>query len=609
MRNALIHIAVIISAVLISGCALSTWTAQPGPGTLIEKPDQSRAVKPAEKSGDKNGDEDLAENIGKSDKLSQENEIAVLKGSSHYYNFIAAQLQVKSGNLDRAIVHMQQSVEDNSDSSYLQRELAVLFLHQKNTQRALDVINQRLKGVPDDLDALILYGRIKQNLKHYDDARTAYEKVISRDPKRENVYLHLGSLYMARKDNVNASRVYSMFVEHFPSSYIGHFYLGKIKAEEGDLKEAEREFQKTVELEPDLEEPRFELLNIYKKKGKDAKAILMYQEIIKRNPGNLRAAMGLGYYYHQKGELQAAEELFTGLRERSTSDQAVVRKVVQLYLDTKQFDAAIVILKGMLKGMPDSSDLNYVIGIAYDGLKNKNMTIRHLEKVKPDSKFYQKAVFYVSVLYRELGKAEKAIDFLRTAINSAPRKPVLMLYLGDAYEEAGDYEEAVKVFKQGLDIDPENIRLRFRLGTVYDQRGMKEASIEEMKTVIRLDPENANALNYLGYTYADLGRNLEEAERLIKEALKYKPDDGYITDSLGWVYYKKGLYNKALKLLEKAVELEPDDPIILEHVGDTYIQMDNRSKALEFYDRSLKKKKKDKSELEEKIRKLTEKGL
>ena len=61
-----------------------------------------------------------------------------------------------------------------------------------------------------------------------------------------------------------------------------------------------------------------------------------------------------------------------------------------------------------------------------------------------------------------------------------------------------------------------------------------------MQKVIALDPKHANALNYLGYTYADLGRNLDEAERLVKEALKYKPNDGYITDSLGWVYYKKG---------------------------------------------------------------------
>ena len=115
-------------------------------------------------------------------------------------------------------------------------------------------------------------------------------------------------------------------------------------------------------------------------------------------------------------------------------------------------------------------------------------------------------------------------------------------------------------------------------------------------------------MNYLGYTYADLGTNLDEAEKLIKEALNYKPDDGYITDSLGWVYYKKGLYEKAVEMLERAVKLVPNDPIILEHLGDAYLKINDSKKALEYYNRSLKHQKKDKEKIEKKIQTLTEKG-
>ncbi|MCJ7618062.1 MAG: tetratricopeptide repeat protein, partial [Desulfobacterales bacterium] len=159
-------------------------------------------------------------------------------------------------------------------------------------------------------------------------------------------------------------------------------------------------------------------------------------------------------------------------------------------------------------------------------------------------------------------------------------------------------------FKKALIIDPKNIELHFRLGVVYDKLDKKEAAIESMKTVINLDPHNANALNYVGYIYAELGINLDEAERLIKEALKYSPDDGYITDSLGWVYYKKGLYKDALKLLKKAADLVPDDPTIFEHLGDAYLKMNDKKKALMFYERSLLKKEKDKADIEKKIREL-----
>jgi Flp pilus assembly protein TadD len=139
---------------------------------------------------------------------------------------------------------------------------------------------------------------------------------------------------------------------------------------------------------------------------------------------------------------------------------------------------------------------------------------------------------------------------------------------------------------------------------VYDKNKQKQASMQMMRKVIALDPKHANALNYLGYTYADLGENLDEAERLILEAMKHKPEDGYITDSLGWVYYQKGDYEKALEQLKKAVELVPDDPVILEHLGDTYLKLNDREKALEYYRKSLDLKTKDREGLEQKIREL-----
>jgi tetratricopeptide (TPR) repeat protein len=109
----------------------------------------------------------------------------------------------------------------------------------------------------------------------------------------------------------------------------------------------------------------------------------------------------------------------------------------------------------------------------------------------------------------------------------------------------------------------------------------------------------------LGYTFADLGRNLDEAERLVQEAMKHKPNDGYITDSLGWVYYKQGQYDKAVHFLLEAVRLVPDDPVILEHLGDAYLKLNDHQNALKYYRRGLEKKDSDRSGLEQKIRSLS----
>ena len=94
---------------------------------------------------------------------------------------------------------------------------------------------------------------------------------------------------------------------------------------------------------------------------------------------------------------------------------------------------------------------------------------------------------------------------------------------------------------------PQNTALLFKLGAVLDTAGQRQESIATMKTIIRLDPKHASALNYLGYTYAEMGINLDQALELVHRALEIRPGDGYITDSLGWVYFKKQDYAKLLK--------------------------------------------------------------
>jgi predicted negative regulator of RcsB-dependent stress response len=66
-----------------------------------------------------------------------------------------------------------------------------------------------------------------------------------------------------------------------------------------------------------------------------------------------------------------------------------------------------------------------------------------------------------------------------------------------------------------------------------------------------------------------------------------EPESGYIRDSLGWVYFKKGMYTEALVEIKKASELEGNDPVILEHLGDVYLKLGNKDAAQEVWKKSL----------------------
>lgn len=101
----------------------------------------------------------------------------------------------------------------------------------------------------------------------------------------------------------------------------------------------------------------------------------------------------------------------------------------------------------------------------------------------------------------------------------------------------------------------------------------------DFRRALELNPDQPLVLNYLGYSLVELRRNFEEAQAMIEKAVEQRPEDGYITDSLGWVLYRIGKYEEAVPHLERAVELVPIDPIINDHLGDVFWKVGRKLEA------------------------------
>jgi tetratricopeptide (TPR) repeat protein len=531
--------------------------------------------------------------------------VVLEKPGNRYFHFMKSLDSRNNDDLAVAVNDLEKAILADPHSIYLQKELVLLYLNQKDEANTLKTMEALLKKNPDDLETLILAARVKQVFNQPEGAKEIYEKIIRIDPLKKNIYLMLGQQYTEENDLKNALRVYKRLIKQFPQSYVGYFFIGRTLAQQGKTKAAIAAFKKTLKLEPGLEEPRWELIKLYQSQGRIKKVEKTYLKILKSDAQNIEAAMGLGYFYYKNKKSKRSGRILKALGRRSLNESAIVRKLIQNYIEKQRHTQALVIVRGMLKGVPHNSELNYIAATVYHFKNKDSAAIRHFDKVKSDSDFYTDAVIQIAFILQNQGKINEAIRRMKKVIATASDKPAMMLYLGGMYEEKEDYERAVKVIKQGLELEPDNTKLHFRLGVVYDKQSLKQSSIETMKHVIELDPQHHNALNYLGYTYTELGENLDEAEMLITRAIKIKPDDGYITDSLGWVHFKKGDYATALRFLQKAVTLVPDDPIILEHLGDAYMKMNTPDKALKYYRRSLSKRKKnDKSVIKEKIQKI-----
>lgn len=531
--------------------------------------------------------------------------------ANSYYLYLESLFQSKKGDPERAIFFLELAAARDPGSFFLIRELVVLYLQQSENEKALDVMQRILAAEPENIDAMIMVATIKKSLQRDAEAVALYETVLTMDPERRNIYHLLGKIYLDGGDIENAFRVFEAMSERFDDDYMGHYYIGKIYQAKEEPEKAEASFLEALAKASYLIEPRLELIRIYEQTGQELKLITVYEEILALYPDNIPTSIELGLLYHKNDMVESAEALFAKMGRQSLEDPNIMRTLLQNLILQGRDEDALIILKHMLSEAPENTELRYMAGIVHENLGDLDAALQQFQTIETNTRYYPNAALHLAIIYYKQGDTDKGMAVLEAAMDVVPETDKIQIipYLASFYKEKEMIAEALSLVSAGLEIEPDNPGLLYERGVIYDRMGDTDAAMAQMAEVIRLDPDHADALNYIGYTYAEKGIDLEEAERFIIKALNIKPDNGYIIDSLGWVYYQKGRFEEALVHLERAAELVPEDPIILEHLGDVYMKLSQPEKAMEIYERVLLRKEKDTDEIQRKIDALRQEGF
>jgi tetratricopeptide (TPR) repeat protein len=209
------------------------------------------------------------------------------------------------------------------------------------------------------------------------------------------------------------------------------------------------------------------------------------------------------------------------------------------------------------------------------------------------------------------GRPDEAVTLYAQVADAHPERLDALVELGDLLRREERFEEAEKAYTKAIDRlgtpDVRHWTLFFGRGVSYERsQRWAEAEADFLKA-LDLSPEQPFVLNYLGYSWVDQGINVERAKDLIERAVAQRPKDGYIIDSLGWVHYRLGEYDEAVRVLERAIRETPDDPTINDHLGDAYWMVGRRLEARYQWDRALGLS--DEAELSAAIQKKLDTGL
>ncbi|NJN05265.1 MAG: sulfatase-like hydrolase/transferase [Rhodobacteraceae bacterium] len=155
----------------------------------------------------------------------------------------------------------------------------------------------------------------------------------------------------------------------------------------------------------------------------------------------------------------------------------------------------------------------------------------------------------------------------------------------DALDKSGQADKIDDQFKKLAEAYPKKwADLTFEWAMLNEMQGKKEQSEKLLTQVIEKEPKHPKANNALGYSWADKGKNLAKAEQMIKLALDDDPDSAAYLDSMGWVKYKQGQFDDAVKWLERArLEEGGDHAVILDHLADALYRAGRQVEALQWW--------------------------
>jgi tetratricopeptide (TPR) repeat protein len=181
-----------------------------------------------------------------------------------------------------------------------------------------------------------------------------------------------------------------------------------------------------------------------------------------------------------------------------------------------------------------------------------------------------------------LGKMKK-VDEGRKLLADTPtesdgERQQLLLTEGQLLRDAGRHKEALGLLEGALKKSPDDTALLYDAALAAEKLARTELMETYLRRAIKLKPEEAHAYNALGYSLADRNLRLQEAYELVDKALKLSPDDAFIQDSMGWVYFRMGNLAKAREWLERAWNGRPHAEVGA-HLGETLWTLGERDAA------------------------------
>lgn len=469
--------------------------------------------------------------------------------------FRLSELMMRKRAFEEAVAILEHCLtlkQDEKDPEIVRTRtiLAKYYLQTGEIDRSEQYMKEAIAADGENVDALFVKGNLALVRGHYDEAVSALQRVIEKEPRFVPGYLRLGEAHARKGDLALAEVALWKGLKTAPRSKELLKALATVFVKKEDYPSAEAQYNRILEEFPDDLVSRAELGDLILAAGAPGRAEDTYKQVVTMAPNLPLGYLRLSRFYTRMQKPDKAEAELKKAYEQTTNNSPVLSELARFYAGINKPEKAAALCSERLKKNPDDPFTHDLLG-----------QILMLQK-----------------------KYDKAREHYEKAIELAPRWAEPQNNLARLFVVQKKIDEAIAHFNDTLSKDPGNALANFSIGLLYEQSGDIEKARAAYEKTLDLNPAHWLAANNLAYLISNTSKSLPDLNHaldLAKKALVFRPNDPGIQDTIGWVHYKLGEYEKARGYLESAFTASPEHPEFNFHLGMTLYRLNLLPEATE----------------------------